>query len=164
MSEELTEQLDCSSSTIDLTLYTVYKSKAVISAGKVENLLISNFVRDECIDLPPVCARECIPANASQIPKPKIACKWPHLKPIANEIAPFKPNVKVSLLIRNNVPRVVRRCEIISGGEDKPYAQRSPYLAGGIVGVVCQTAQRNKVVSNRLSVSCINSRMLTDTN
>ena len=68
MSEELREQLECSSSTTDLTLSALYKSKAVIFAQKVENLEILNFVRDGWINLTPD-TQECIPASASQISK-----------------------------------------------------------------------------------------------
>jgi len=149
MSDELKDQLNCASSTVNLTLSTVYKSKAVISSEKVEDLEILSFNQDECIALPAVFTRECIPASSSQIPKPEVAKKWPHLIPIADKIAPFQPDLKVSLLIGNNVPRVVRPREVIFGGEDEPYAQRS-LLGWGVIGVVCRKSSSGNVVSHRV--------------
>ena len=99
MSDELRELLECPGVDTNLTISTVLKSNAVISCKRVDNLEVLSFNKDECVKLPPVYTRECIPASDSQIPRPEVPRKWPHLEPISDEIFPFQPKAKVSLLI-----------------------------------------------------------------
>ena len=152
MSDELRELLECPGVDTNLTISTVLKSNAVISCKGVDDLEVLSFNKDECVKLPPVYTRECIPASDSQIPRPEVARKWPHLEPISDEIFPFQPKAKVSLLIGNNVPRVVRPRKIISGGEDESYAQKS-ILGWGIIGTVCRSNIEQTSISHRVFAS-----------
>ena len=166
MSEELREQLGISGIDTNLTLSTVFKSNVIISSKRVADLEILSFDRNECISLPPVFTRECIPASSAQIPRPEIALKWPHLKSIADRIFPLQSKAKIALLIGNNVPRVMRPREIVSGGEDEPYAQKS-ILGWGIIGTVCRPSEQissHAFVSNRISASLAASYPLQDLN
>jgi len=51
---------------------------------------------------------------------------------------PYNPSVEISLLIGNNCPSIVRPREVLVGGEDDPYGQRS-LMGWGIIGKVCKT-------------------------
>ena len=77
-----------------------------------------------------------MPASQSQVPRSEVVREWNHLRPLAEKLMPFDPNLEISLLIGNNCPRVVRPREILAGGEDDPYGQRS-LLGWGVVGKVC---------------------------
>ena len=74
VTDSLSKQLDVRGAEINLTLSTLYKSKAVTACEKLNNLEVLSFDRS-CIELPSVYTRECIPANKSQIPKPEVARK-----------------------------------------------------------------------------------------
>ena len=115
MSEVLLEQLDVAGQETRLTLSTVYKRKCVINCKRVADLEIFSFDRQSCISLPPIFTREIIPASRSQIPKQHVARQWDHLKDVANQLPPYQPAIKVSLLIGNNVPCVTRPREVVAG-------------------------------------------------
>ena len=88
------------------------------------------------------------------------------MKSIADKIFPFQSNAQVALLIGNNVPRVMRPREIVSGGEDEPYAQKS-VLGWEIIGTVCRPSEQissHAFVSNRISASLAASYPLQDLN
>ena len=68
---------------------------------------------------------------------------------------PYDPKVEVSLLIGNNCPSVVRPREVLVGGEDDPYDQRS-LLGWGIIVKVCKSTSdraKNEGVCNKALVS-----------
>ncbi|XP_071491991.1 uncharacterized protein [Diadema antillarum] len=97
--------------------------------------------------------REILPISRPQIPKPEVAKRWPHLRPIADKMMPYSTTVEVSLLIGNDCTRAIRPREIITGGEDDPYAQRS-LLGWGIIGRVCKTQGESlrSAACNKISV------------
>ncbi|XP_071497310.1 uncharacterized protein [Diadema antillarum] len=66
---------------------------------------------------------------------------------------PYSTTVEVSLLIGNDCTRAIRPREIITGGEDDPYAQRS-LLGWGIIGRVCKTQGESlrSAACNKISV------------
>ena len=60
--------------------------------------------------------------------------------------------MEISLVIGYNCPRVVRPREIIAGGEDDPFGQRS-LLGWGVIGSVCKFPNKDdsdKGVCNKL--------------
>ena len=67
-----------------------------MSCKRVDDLEVLTFNADECIKLP---TKKCIPASVSRNPCPEVAQNQPYLKPISNEIFPFQPKAKVSLLV-----------------------------------------------------------------
>ena len=81
-----------------------------------------------------------------------VARKWEHLCPIADELMPYNPSVEISLLIGNNCPSIVRPREVLVGGEDDPYGQRS-LMGWGIISKVCKTTgevNHKEVVCNKV--------------
>ncbi|KAJ8361824.1 hypothetical protein AAFF_G00418650 [Aldrovandia affinis] len=77
-------------------------------------------------------SREFIPANRDHIPTPETAKAWPHLEHLANEIAP-QQSCDVGLLIGYNCPQALVPRQVVSGGENQPFAQRTD-LGWSIVG------------------------------
>ena len=84
--------------------------------------------------------REVVSANLSKIPKPEVARQWEHLRCMAEKIVPYNPEAETSLLIGNNCPRIIRPREVVLGGEDEPYGQRT-LLGWGVIGSVCKSAR-----------------------
>jgi len=100
---------------------------------------VLDFRREHAVRLPMMFKRDIIPASRSRIPKAGVSPKWEHLRPIADELMLYNPSVEISLLIGNNCPSIVRPREVLVGGEDDPYGQRS-LMGWGIIGKVCKTA------------------------
>lgn len=141
ISDDLQEELGIEGCPTNLTLSTIYKSNAMVPSTKVSGLEILSYDKRECIALPPVYTRDCIPASKSQIPIPETAEQWKHLSAIKDKIVPFQSNAKIGILIGNNVPGAIRPREIIAGKEEEPYAQRT-LLGWGLVGLVCRDLMR----------------------
>ena len=64
-------------------------------------------------------------------------------QPIVETLMPYDSTLEISLLIRSNCPSVVRPREVIAGGEDDPYGQRS-LLSWGVIGRVCKSPLRDE--------------------
>ena len=104
--------------------------------------------------LPMLFTRDSIPASRSQIPKASVAQEWEHLRPIADKLMPYEPDVEISLLIGNNCPSIVRPREVVVGEDDDPYGQRS-LMGWGIVGKVCKSANesvKSEAVCNKIVI------------
>jgi len=108
---------------------------SAISSGKVNGFLVQDFTCQVTILLPNTFLVQTIPARKEQIPKPETALNWPHRKKIADQLMPYRDNVKVGLLIGSNCTRAIVPREVIPGNYDDPYALRTD-LGWGIVGRV----------------------------
>ncbi|XP_063959911.1 uncharacterized protein LOC135155123 [Lytechinus pictus] len=135
----------------DLLLTTMHES-ARISCQKISGLEVLDFQKSTVVQLPSCYTRQEVPAKRSQIPKVEVLRKWRHLAPIADELMPYNPSIKVSLLIGNNCPRAIRPREVLAGAEDDPYAMKTS-LGWGVVGRVCQSSQSDDAVCNRIQTS-----------
>ena len=153
VSRTLCDKLKIAGPTTELLLTTVQDSKVRIQSSRIQGLEVSDYLHQNHVKLPMMFRRDNLPATRSQIPRPEVAVKWDHLRMIADKMMPYSPDIEISLLIGNNCPKVVRPREVLVGGEDDPYGQRS-LLGWGIIGKVCQseddegifTASCNKVM------------------
>ena len=112
-----------------------------------QNVCVSNqcLSRNEVLDIErehkvklPVCFMcASVPAKKSQIPKADVIRQWPHLATVAGKLMPCDPSLHISILIGSNCPSIVRPREILAGGDDEPYAQKS-LLGWGVIGNVCR--------------------------
>lgn len=118
-----------------LLLSTMHGRDSAISSGKVNGFLVQDFTCQVTILLPNTFLVQTIPARKEQIPKPETALNWPHRKKIADQLMPYRDNVKVGLLIGSNCTRAIVPREVIPGNYDDPYALRTD-LGWGIVGRV----------------------------
>ncbi|XP_071477128.1 uncharacterized protein [Diadema antillarum] len=152
VSKDLCDRMEVQGQETDLMLTTMHQSTHV-RCQKISGLEVLDFHKKQIIQLPPCFTREEVPAKRSQIPKADVLRRWSHLAPIADQLMPYNPAIKVSLLIGNNCPRAIRPREVIAGGEDDPYGMRTS-LGWGVVGRVCQTPSQpeDSAVCNRIQV------------
>ncbi|XP_071498147.1 uncharacterized protein [Diadema antillarum] len=152
VSKDLCDKMEVQGQETDLMLTTIHQSTHV-RCQKISGLEVLDFHKKQIIQLPPCFTREEVPAKRSQIPKADVLRRWSHLAPIADQLMPYNPAIKVSLLIGNNCPRAIRPREVIAGGEDDPYGMRTS-LGWGVVGRVCQTPSQPEdgVVCHRIQV------------
>lgn len=124
----------------ELLLFTMQESKVRIPSNRIRGMEISDYQHEHVVKLPIMFMRDVISSNRSQSPKPEIALEWKHLQVIADKLMPYCPDVEISLLIGNNCPRVIRPREVIVGGEEDPYGERS-LLGWGIIGKICKSSE-----------------------
>ncbi|XP_038055409.1 uncharacterized protein LOC119727556 [Patiria miniata] len=154
VSKSLCERMNLQGPETQLLLSTMQEQNVQITSSRISGLEVLDVNREHTVKLPVCFKRDSVPAKKSQIPKPAVVHQWPHLKSLADKLMPYDPTLHISLLIGSNCPRVVRPREIIAGGEDDPYGQRS-LLGWGVIGNVCKAARQtddqpavcNKVVA-----------------
>nr|XP_054759571.1 uncharacterized protein LOC129265622 [Lytechinus pictus] len=152
MSEKLRDKLGVKGASTNLQLTTMHGSSN-IESKKIKGLEIQDYNKEHVIQLPVAFARQEIPASRSQIPKKEVVNHWPHLRQVADEMIPYDRNIDVSLFIGNDYPRAIRPRQVITGGEDDPYAQKS-LLGWGIIGKVCLTSESSGAVVWNKATSC----------
>ncbi|KAL9970518.1 hypothetical protein ACROYT_G022905 [Oculina patagonica] len=137
VSQSLCEKLNLQGSPTDLLLTTVQERNVHTPSSRICGLEVLDLKREHSVKLPMLFTRDAIPASRSQILKASVAQEWEHLRPIADKLMPYDPNVEISLLIGNNCPSIVRPREVVVGKDDDPYGQKS-LMGWGIVGRVCR--------------------------
>jgi hypothetical protein len=145
ISNNLCSRLGVQGPSTELLLSTMQESKVRVQSNRIRGLEVLDYQRELVVKLPMLYKRDVIPSNRSQIPKPEVAAQWEHLRVIADKMMPYDPDVEISLLIGNNCPRIVRPREVIVGGEDDPYGQRS-LLGWGVIGNVCKSSEKDDVI------------------
>ena len=118
-----------------LSLSTMHADSKIIQSHRVDGLVIDDLQRDTQIRLPRTFSCTSIPVRRSQIPRPEMADKWPHLANVASDIAAYHHDVEVALLIGANCPQAIIPRQVIPGRGNEPYAQLTN-LGWGIVGNV----------------------------
>ena len=131
------DHLGVSGPETSLLLSTMHATDEPIKSRKIEGLVVQDFHRQVTLQLPKAFSREIIPAKREQIPRPESALQWPHLKKIANQIAPYQCDIEIGILIGSDYPRAIMPREVIPGGDESPYALRSD-LGWGIIGRISQ--------------------------
>lgn len=130
--QEKADALDSEKRHVQLKLSTLSTRDAVIPSEKLSGLQVRGFYSSKRIPLPVTYTREFIPANLNHISTPKTARAWPHLEPLAEEIAPLI-ECDVGLLIGYNCPQALLPREVVSGKDNEPFVQRTD-LGWTIVG------------------------------
>ncbi|KAL9966153.1 hypothetical protein ACROYT_G024179 [Oculina patagonica] len=155
VSQSLCEELNLQGSPTDLLLTTVQERNVHTPSSRICGLEVLDLKREHSVKLPMLSTRDAIPASRSQIPKASVAQEWEHLRPIADKLMPYDPNVEISLLIGNNCPSIVRPREVVVGKDDDPYGQKS-LMGWGIVGRVCKSTSESgesEAVCNKIVAS-----------
>ena len=143
VTKSLCDRLNIQRPETQLLLTTMHQRNACITSNRIMGLEVLDLNRDYVVKLPVCFTRDNLPAKHSQIPKPDVINQWSHLKPIAETLMPYDSTLEISLLIGSNCPSVVRPREVIAGGEDDPYGQRS-LLGWGVIGRVCKSPLRGE--------------------
>ena len=106
-----------------------------VSTRKIEGLVVSRDDKIAKIPLPKLYSREQIPVRREQIPRPELAQRWKHLRPKANQISPYREDLKIGILIGNNCVHAIKPKDVIPGRQKDPYTIRTA-LGWGLIGAV----------------------------
>ena len=130
--EDLLEELNVETTPVQLKLSTMTAVDTVIASKGVDGLQVRGLNSEKNIHLRRAYTRDFIPVDRSYIPTSKTASQWPHLKHLANKLPPLK-ECNVGLLIGSDCPLALAPLEVVTGGENDPFAQRTE-LGWSIVG------------------------------
>ncbi|RVE71628.1 hypothetical protein OJAV_G00053730 [Oryzias javanicus] len=130
--QDLSNALKAESCPVKLRLTTMVGRDMTVKSQRVSGLRVRGYFSSFYINLPHVYTKDCIPVNRAHIPTNETARKWNHLSKIVDEIPPLQ-DCEVGLLIGYNCARAMAPREVISGGNEEPYAVRTD-LGWSIVG------------------------------
>ena len=148
--EDPLRRLNSSGPEVELKLSTVLAEK-VVTSQRIEGVVVRGYNEELEIPLPKSYSRSSIPAKKSQIPRPKSALNWPHLRKISEMIMPLNEALEVGLLIGLNCPRAIKHLDVIPGKEDDPYAKKTA-LGWGVIGAVRPLT--NEDAESRSDIAC----------
>ncbi|KAK0150857.1 hypothetical protein N1851_008021 [Merluccius polli] len=96
--------------------------------------------------------RDFIPVDKSHVPTKSTALQWPHLNHLKGKMPPLQ-DCEVGLLIGYDCPSALAPLEVITGGENEPFAQRTA-LGWSIIGSANPYLDRqgNQSFVHRISV------------
>lgn len=130
--EDLLEELNVETKPVQLKLSTMTSVDTPIASKSVYGLQVRGLQSQKQIKLRQAYTRGFIPVDKSYIPTSKTALLWPHLKHLANKL-PLLKDCEVGLLIGSDCPLALAPQEVVTGGENDPFAQRTE-LGWSIVG------------------------------
>lgn len=151
---EVCESLQASMEPVKLKLSTMMGKDSIVESKRVGGLRVRGFSSDSSICLPPVYTRDFIPFERTHIPTCKTAKKWKHLEVIADEM-PALMDCGVGLLIGYDCSRALAPRQVITGGNEEPYAIKTD-LGWSIIGGTPQSVNFKNVTGlglcHRMSV------------
>ena len=112
--EEVSKTLKVDSCPVTLKLTTMIGCDTIVKSQR-------GYESPIHIDLPPAYTKNCIPVNRTHIPTSETARQWNHLSTIVDKIPPLQ-DCEVGLLIGYNCARAMAPRDVISGGNEEPYA------------------------------------------
>lgn len=139
ITDDACSQLSLSGPEITLELGTMHSVENILTK-KIEGLVVSHQNEEVSIPLPRAYSRDQIPARREQIPRPEITRGWEHLKPISEQIAPYRRELKIGLLVGNNCVRAIKPRQVLPGKATDPYAMRTA-LGWGVIGAEVQGSE-----------------------
>ena len=155
ITEELKEQLNAGSKDTVIKLQTMH-GVDYVNTSVVHDIIVYDCNDEHPIVIPKVYTRNEIPVSNSQIPRPELLRKWPHLKEVASKVPPYDPSLTVGLLIGSNCPLALQPLKVIPTQGKGPFA--TMYRHGWTVnGPLHVKVQSNGVVCNRIMFTDVNS-------
>ncbi|KAL0147545.1 hypothetical protein M9458_057146, partial [Cirrhinus mrigala] len=150
--QEVTHELQADVCPVKLKLTTMMGRNAVVSSGKVSDLLVRGYNSATVIKLPTAYTKDYIPANREHIPTCETAKMWSHLLSIVDEVPPLLSR-EVSLLIGYTCPRALAPKQVILGKGNEPYAIHTD-LGWSIVGnsIPCNETDSASSLCHRITV------------
>ncbi len=112
-------------------LSTMMGKDSIVESQRVSGLKVRG-PSDSSICLPPVYTRDFIPFERSHIPTCETAKRWRHLEVIADKM-PARMDCGVGLLIGYDFSRALAPRQVITGGDEEPYAIKTD-LGWSIIG------------------------------
>ncbi|KAL4217997.1 hypothetical protein ACF0H5_022735 [Mactra antiquata] len=115
-----------------LSLSTMSSEKTIVQSKGIKGLMVRGFHSNERLKINYAYTSNFIPVDRSHIPTRETALSWPHLKDIADNVAPLQ-SCDVGLLLGYNCPQALAPLQTIQGTETQPYAVLTK-LGWSIVG------------------------------
>lgn len=137
------EQMGSGLDPVKLKLTTLMGKDSIVQSDIVSGLRVRGFSSHSFVNLPPVYTRDFIPLERSHIPTAATARRWKHLNAIAQEV-PELLDCEVGLLIGYDCSRALAPQQVITGGDEEPYAIRTD-LGWSIVGSSPKVAKSTEV-------------------
>ncbi|XP_056597979.1 uncharacterized protein LOC130433119 [Triplophysa dalaica] len=142
--KEVCEEIGASLEPVKLKLTTMMGKDSIIQSERVNGLRVKGLLSQSLVNLPPAYTRDFIPLERSHIPTSQTAKRWNHLNSIVQEM-PKLMDCKVGLLIGYDCSRALAPRQVITGGEDEPYAIKTD-LGWSIVGSSPKVAKSTEVI------------------
>nr|XP_033951031.1 uncharacterized protein LOC117455577 [Pseudochaenichthys georgianus]XP_033951039.1 uncharacterized protein LOC117455577 [Pseudochaenichthys georgianus] len=130
--EDVVTELDVDTQPVQLKLSTMTAANTVIASKTASGLQVRGLNSKAYVKLQQTYTRDFIPVERSHIPTKRTALQWPHLKHLANKLPPLQ-DCEVGLLIGYDCPSALAPLEVVTGGENEPFAQRT-VLGWSIIG------------------------------
>ena len=134
MLKKTSEELGLKGSPAQLLLSTMSAEDSLIDTSRISNIQVRAYDGNDSVTIRNLYTRDVVPANHSHIPTPEMTDRWPHLKPMAQNLMPIS-DIDIGLLIGYDCPRALYPTKLIPPIGDSPFAQRT-ILGWGIVGVI----------------------------
>ena len=155
ISDHLLSKVGIQGTATSILLSTMTCDKKLISCRRVSGMTVRAFNRTEKITLPVLFSRDHIPGGDDNIPSSNVSNRWPHLRPVVNQLMP-KSNCGVGLLIGYNCPQALVPREVVPPIGNGPFAQRTD-LGWGIIGLIdgCDDFSSGQHLCSQISGSYI---------
>ena len=117
--------------------------KTVSRSQAIRGLVVEDHTGEVKIELPQTYSKEDIPADRQLIPRRETAAQWSHLMEVAGAIPEYLPDADIGILIGINCPKALKPLEIVTGGDDEPWAIRTG-LGWSIVGYMGDSQEEDE--------------------
>lgn len=118
--QEVCEKMGEGLEPVKLKLPIMIGKDSIVQSERVSGLF-RGFASQSFINSPPAYTRDIIPLEHSHIPTSKTTKRWKHLSTIAQEIPDLEDCVVV-LLIGYDCAKALASRQVITGGDEEPYA------------------------------------------
>ncbi|XP_061691812.1 uncharacterized protein LOC133509104 [Syngnathoides biaculeatus] len=126
--EDLLRELNVGKQPVQLKLSTM--TAVIIASNTTSGFKVRGFNSEVQIQQAYTC--DFIPMDKSHIPVKTTALQWPHLSHLAKKLPPLQDS-EVGLLIGYDCPSALAPLEVIMGGGNEPFVQRT-ILGWSIIG------------------------------
>ncbi|KAK0138994.1 hypothetical protein N1851_024470 [Merluccius polli] len=130
--EDLAAELSVTRLSVQLKLSTMTAANTVIASNTVSGLQVRGLHSEMHIKVKQAYTRDFIPVDKLHVPTKSTALQWPHLNHLKGKMPPLQ-DCEVGLLIGYDCPSALAPLEVITGGENEPFAQRTA-LGWSIIG------------------------------
>ena len=98
---------------------------AMSTVTSVQGFSVKGIKEEKEVKLPGIYTRECIPADKCLIPTSESIQQWDHLKEVAKKLEPYNDKMEIGLLLGYNCLAALLPKEVVTAGDDDPYAVRT---------------------------------------
>ncbi|XP_043247468.1 uncharacterized protein LOC122394566 [Amphibalanus amphitrite] len=134
--ESVLQELDLRGEDVTLEVSTI-AGRTRTQSQVVHGLVVKDHKGETEFELPPTYSKADIPAERQLIPRRDTTAEWPHLQEVAGQLPEYVPDAEVGILIGINCPRALKPLEVVTGGDNDPWAIRTS-LGWSVIGFMGQ--------------------------